>query len=335
MSIDLKTEYLGLELDGPIVASSGPLTGEVESACRLEDHGASAIVMPSLFQEDVEHYELQVALLYEEVSESTGEALDWFPPLDVERVGPDEYLDLIGDLKRRLDIPVIASLNGRSESGWEAFARRMEEAGADALELNVYFVPTDAGVSGRDIERRYLELIEATTSAVALPVAVKIGPYFSSLPDMARRMEEAGAEGLVIFNRYLQPHLDLEKMEVTPHLELSRPPEARLALQWIAILYGQVRASLAHSTGIHTAADVARSLLAGADVTMMTSALLTHGPGLLEDVRGQLVSWMEANEYESVRQLRGSMSRMNGPDPGAFERANYMKALQSWGSSAS
>lgn len=330
MSVDLKTTYLGIELDGPLVASSSPMTKDVESACRLEDHGASAVVLPSLFQEHVEHYELQVALLYEDVSESSGEALDWFPPVDVGGVGPDDYLELIRETKRRLDIPVIASLNGSSESGWESFARQMKEAGADALELNVYFIPTDAQVSGRDIERRYLELIEATVAAVDIPVAVKIGPYFSSLPNMARRMEDAGAKGLVIFNRYLQPHLDLQSLEVTPHLELSRSPEARLALQWIAILYGQVRASLAHSTGIHTAADAARALLVGADVTMLTSALLTHGPEHLDAVRTDLVAWMEENDYESVRQLRGSMSRMNSPDPAAFERANYMKALQSY-----
>jgi len=330
MSVDLGTTYLGLKLANPVVVSASPLSERLDVLKRLEDAGAAAAVLPSLFQEQIEHDELETHKLHAFGTESFAEALDYFPELDDYNTGPDRYLELIASAKKNVSIPIIASLNGSSRGGWERFARLIEQAGADALELNVYFVPTDPGVDGAAVEAQYLDLIGAVRASVSLPLAVKIGPYFSSLPHMARRMIEAGANGLVLFNRYLQPDLDPESLTVTPDLVLSTPHELRLPLRWAAILRGRVQASLAVTSGVHSARDVVKALLVGADVTMMASALLQKGPDHVRQVLAELRNWLAEFEYSSVEQMKGSMSQVNSPDPSAFERANYMKALISY-----
>lgn len=330
MSVDLGTTYLGLKLKNPVVVSASPLSERLDVLKRLEDAGAAAAVLPSLFQEQIEHDELESHKLHAFGTESFAEALDYFPELDDYNTGPDRYLELIDSAKKAVSIPIIASLNGSSKGGWERFARQMEQAGADALELNVYFVPTDPDTEGVQVESQYLDLIAAVRAAVSLPLAVKIGPYFSSLPHMAKKMVEAGANGLVLFNRYLQPDLDPESLTVTPDLVLSTPHELRLPLRWTAILRGRIRASLAVTSGVHSARDVLKALLVGADVTMMASALLQRGPSHVRGVLTELNNWLTEFEYSSVEQMKGSMSQINSPDPSAFERSNYMKALISY-----
>lgn len=330
MSVDLGTTYLGLKLKNPVVVSASPLSERLDVLKRLEDAGAAAAVLPSLFQEQIEHDELEAHKLHAFGTESFAEALDYFPELDDYNTGPERYLELIDSAKKAVSIPIIASLNGSSKGGWERFARQMEQAGADALELNVYFVPTDPDTEGVQVESQYLDLIAAVRAAVSLPLAVKIGPYFSSLPHMAKKMVEAGANGLVLFNRYLQPDLDPESLTVTPDLVLSTPHELRLPLRWTAILRGRIRASLAVTSGVHSARDVLKALLVGADVTMMASALLQRGPSHVRGVLTELNNWLTEFEYSSVEQMKGSMSQINSPDPSAFERSNYMKALISY-----
>ncbi len=330
MSVDLGTTYLGLKLKNPVVVSASPLSERLDVLKRLEDAGAAAAVLPSLFQEQIEHDELEAHKLHAFGTESFAEALDYFPELDDYNTGPERYLELIDYAKKAVSIPIIASLNGSSKGGWERFARQMEQAGADALELNVYFVPTDPDTEGVQVESQYLDLIAAVRAAVSLPLAVKIGPYFSSLPHMAKKMVEAGANGLVLFNRYLQPDLDPESLTVTPDLVLSTPHELRLPLRWTAILRGRIRASLAVTSGVHSARDVLKALLVGADVTMMASALLQRGPSHVRGVLTELNNWLTEFEYSSVEQMKGSMSQINSPDPSAFERSNYMKALISY-----
>jgi dihydroorotate dehydrogenase (fumarate) len=313
---DLRTRYLGLELPSPLVASASPLTGSLDGLARLEAAGAGAVVLPSLFEE--------------ELAEEPGAAAA--PPAAAQAgygAGPAAYLALLSQAKAALSVPVIASLNGVSRSGWVGYASRMEQAGADAVELNIYYVSSRPGRSASEIEWHYLEVVRAVRQAIAIPLAVKLSPYFSSLANLAGQLAEAGADGLVLFNRFYQPDLDIEALEVVPRLELSSSVELRLPLRWVAILHRRFGVSLAASTGVHSATEVVKVLLAGADVAMLTSALLRYGPDHLRLVEGGLRDWMDRHRYERVEQLRGLLSQRSVPDPAAFERANYIKTLAS------
>lgn len=328
--MDLTTHYMGFTLKNPIVPSASPLSEKVETVRAMEDAGAAAVVLYSLFEEQIVHEQHELHHFTLQGTESYQEALSYFPQQEEYRTGPDEYLEHIRKLKEAVEIPVIASLNGVSVGGWIDFARQMEQAGADALELNIYYIPTDPGLTGSAIEEIYLRDLQTIKGCVGIPVAMKLSPFFTSLAHMARRLDEAGSDALVLFNRFYQPDFDLESLEVVPSLNLSHSQELRLPLRWIAILHGRIKANLAATTGIHTAEDVLKMLMAGADVTMMASALLHEGAGHIRRVLGDLVSWMEEHEYESVSQMKGSMSQKSVADPAAFERANYMKVLNSW-----
>lgn len=326
----LKTQYLGMELRNPVVASAGPLTHEVENMRLLEDAGVGAIVMPSLFEEQIR---LESEALHHYLShgeESYAEAVTYFPDLDDYNAGTAHYLETIRQGKAALRIPLIASLNGYSTGGWTDFARDIQQAGADALELNIYFVPTNPEITGAEIEQVYVDIVSEVRKQVSIPVAVKLSPFFSSMANMAQRLVAAGANGLVLFNRFYQPDIDLEELEVVPNLHLSTSFSSRLPMRWIAILYGHVKASLAATRGVHTAEDALKMLMVGADVTMMCSALLKNGPGHASRVIDDMVRWMEEREYESVEQLKGSMSQRSCPEPTAYERANYIKVLDSY-----
>ncbi|HEX5818196.1 MAG TPA: dihydroorotate dehydrogenase-like protein [Gemmatimonadales bacterium] len=326
---DLGTEYLGLTLPNPIVASSSPLAERIDELRRLEDAGVSAVVLHSLFEEQInlESHDLENYLTHG--ADSYQEASSYFPELSA-AMGPESYLEHLARAKKALRIPVIASLNGASPGGWTRYARRMEDAGADALELNVYFVPTDPAMTSAAVERMYLELVQDITSSVAIPVAVKLTPFFSAPVHMATELAAMGAKGLVLFNRFYQPDIDLENLEVVPTLALSSPWTLRMRLRWVAIMYGHVAADLAVTGGVHSAEDVIKSMMVGARVAMMTSAVLKHGPGHVTKVLDDMAAWMEAHEYDSVRQMRGSMSHRAVAEPAAFERANYMKVLRSY-----
>jgi dihydroorotate dehydrogenase (fumarate) len=328
--MDLSTTYLGIKLKHPIVPSASPLSQTLDSIRRLEDAGASAIVMHSLFEEEIvgeshllDHY-LSLG------TESTAEALSYFPDLAHYNVGPDAYIRQIQNAKSAVDVPVIASLNGTSTGGWVEYARHIQNAGADALELNIYFVATDIHTSAVSVEERYLDIVRAVTSQVTIPVAVKVGPYFSAFANMAMRLSKAGASGLVLFNRFYQPDFDLEAARVVPNLILSSSHELRLPLRWLAILHGRIPVDLALTSGVHTHEDVLKGLMAGAKVTMMASELLRNGVYRIEETVNSLRQWMQEHEYSSVTQMQGSMSQQNVAEPDAFERANYMKVLQSW-----
>ncbi len=328
MAVDLSTRYLGMSLKNPLgVAACSPLTGDVDMLKRLEDAGAAFAVMPSLFEEQIEHEEMEVARLYDYQTESFAESLTHFPEFTYYNTGPHEYLRRIEQSKNAVSMPIIGSLNGSSPGGWVRYAKMIEEAGADALELNIYFVPTDPHVTADDIEARYADLVASVRQSVSIPLAVKIGPNFSSLPHFARRLALAGADGLVLFNRYVEADIDLDNLEIKPDLVLSNRHEARIPLRWIAILRDQLDISLAGNSGIHRMQGVVKLLLAGADVTMMASIVLMKGPGVISTILGELQLWLEEQEYVSVEQLKGSMSRGNCPDPSGLERANYMKAL--------
>jgi dihydroorotate dehydrogenase (fumarate) len=330
MSVDLTTKYLGLTLRNPLVIASSPMTQTAESLAKLAEQGAGAAVLHSLFEEQISHDEMEMVRVHEKGTESFAESLSYFPEQDDYRVGPESYLDTIRAAKRAVGIPIIASLNGTSKGGWVRYAKMMQDAGADALELNIYFIATDVAMSGRDVESRYLELVAAVKDSVSIPLAVKVGPYFSAMANMAKRLVEAGADGLVLFNRFLQPDIDLETLETRPRLVLSTPFELLVPLRWIAILKGRIRASLALTSGLHTAEDLIKALLAGADAGMIASALFEEGAEQIARILDGLRSWMEQKEYASVEQLKGSMSQENCPDPAAFERGNYMKALTSY-----
>jgi dihydroorotate dehydrogenase (fumarate) len=327
---DLSTSYLGLRLRSPLVASCSPLTGKLDSLRALDDAGVGAVVLPSLFEEQLTHDSLEIDNMLSTVADSFGEASGFFPDLTDYNTGPDRYLTLVEQAKAAVDVPVIASLNGTTVGGWLRYAKLLEEAGADALELNVYRVAADPTVSGADLEAETVELVGTVAEAAGVPVAVKISPFWSSVANMAVRLERAGAAGLVLFNRFYQPDLDLETLEATPHLVLSTSDELRLPLRWIGLLSGRVGCSLACTTGVHTWQDTAKALLVGADVAMMTSALLHEGPGHARHVLAALEAWMAQQEYESVDQLKGSAAALTGPDPSAFERANYVQTLASW-----
>ena len=324
---DLSTTYLGLPLRTPLVASSGPLTARIDSLRALEAAGISAVVLPSLFEEQVEHEDIQAARLGDLGSDSNPEATSYFPDLaDYESVA-DRYLRHLEEAKKALSIPVVASLNGQTSGGWVRYARLLELAGADAIELNLYGLAADLDVTGREVEDEQAELVALVKASLSIPLAVKIGPHSSALGHMATRFIDAGADGLVLFNRFYQPDIDPRTRKVTPALELSSSSELRLPLRWTAILSGRVEASLAVTTGVHTGADVARCLLAGADVAMMTSALLHHGAEHVATVEGEVVAWAQESGFDSVAQLKGSVSQRHVSDPAAFERANYMSAL--------
>lgn len=325
--MDLKTKYLGLELKNPIVPSASPLSRNLDSMKRLEDAGASAIVMYSLFEEEIAHESEELDHYLHYGTESFAEALTYFPKAEEYNLEPDSYIDLIRKAKASLGIPVIPSLNGITPGGWIKYARRFEDAGADAMELNIYYIPTDPRLSAQDVEQRYIDVLTAVRDSVSIPLAVKLSPYFSSMSNFADRVVGAGANGLVLFNRFYQPDIDVNELEVVPNVTMSDSSAIRLPMRWIAILYGKVKASLAATSGVHTAEDVLKLVMAGADVTMMCSALLEHGPQRIEKVLGNLSKWMEEHEYESIEQMKGSMSQKSVADPAAFERANYVKAL--------
>ena len=328
--MDLSTTYLGLDLAHPIVPSASPLSRDVDTICRMEDAGAPAVVMHSLFEEQLRHESHHLHHYLEYGAESFGEALSYLPEHDTYHVGPDRYLEHIREAKERIDVPVIASLNGISRGGWTEYARQLQAAGADAIELNVYYLPADPTVTGTEVERRYIDIVHAVRNAVSIPLSVKIGPYFSAVGHVARRLTEAGANGLVLFNRFYQPDFDLDTLEVVPHLVLSTSWEMRLPLRWIAILYGRIDADFALTSGVHTYEDVLKALMAGASVTMVASEFLRNGIERLTEMRNALETWMELREYASVRQMQGSMSQRHVRDSASFERANYVRVLHSW-----
>lgn len=328
--VDLSTTYLGLTLKNPLVVSPSPLCEKIDNIRQMEDAGASAVVLPSLFEEQITLESHHLDRYLSHGTESFAESLTYFPDMIDYNLGPDGYLELIRRAKFVLDIPIIGSLNGVSTGGWITYAKKIEEAGADALELNTYYIPTDPELTGAQVEQMYLDLVRDVKASVRIPVAIKLSPNFSAIPNMARRLDQAGANALVMFNRFYQADFDLENLEVVPSLILSGSYELLVRLTWVAVVYGHVRADLAITGGVHTALDVLKAMMVGARVAMMTSALLTHGIGHLNTVRADLLTWMEQHEYESIRQMQGSMSHRSVANPAAFERANYMKVLSSY-----
>jgi len=328
--MNLTTNYLGMLLKNPIVASSSPLSHSVDSIRRLEDAGAAAVVMYSLFEEQIGFDSYYIDYHLTQGIDSYAESISYFPDMQSYNVGPDEYLNLIRRAKEAVGIPIIGSLNGASVGGWTDYATLIEEAGADALELNVYYLPANTAVKGTDVEALYLDILSAVREVVTIPVAIKLSPFFSSIANMASCLSEQGADGLVLFNRFYQPDFDLENLEVAPRLVLSNSNELRLPLRWVAILYGRVNADLAITSGVHTSQDVIKGLMAGAKVTMMASELLQNGVRRVGQVLNEVVAWLSEHEYESVTQMIGAMSQKHCAEPAAFERANYMKMLQSY-----
>ncbi len=328
--MNLTTRYMGLTLKSPIVASASPLSQRLDMIRQLEDHGAAAVVMFSLFEEQITHDVAAMEHYMAFGTESVGEALSYFPAVHEFDVGPTQYLELVQKASAAVDIPIIASLNGTSRQGWTDFAALMQEAGARGLELNIYDIPTEMARTGPEVEEQYLDVVARVRAAVKIPVAVKVGPYFSSFANMAARLERAGADALVLFNRFYQPDFDIESRTVVPSLSLSRPEEIRLPLLWIALLRGRVNASLAATTGVHGPVEAIKYLMAGADVVMSTSALLQQGPMFLSTLTADLSRWMEEKGYASIDQLRGSMSQQSMPGTKAFVRANYIRTLESY-----
>ncbi len=328
--IDLSTQYLGLKLRNPLVVSASPLCKDIANLRQMEDAGASAVVLHSLFEEQINVESNELDRFLWDGSEFSAESTTIFPDLVNYNIGPDGYLEHIRQAKQAVSIPVIASLNGVSRGGWVSYARDMQQAGADAIELNVYFVPADPASNSDEIEKLYLDLVTEIRHTVTIPVAVKVGPYFSAFANMAQRLEAAGANGIVIFNRFYQPDFDLDALEVKPSLTLSNSSELLLRLHWAAMLYGNIHADIAITGGVHNVEDVVKSMMSGAKVTMLTSALLQNGIGYLRPLRNQLEAWLEKREYESVKQMQGSMSQQNVPNPKAYQRANYMKVLSSY-----
>ncbi len=328
--MDLHTTYMGLNLKHPIVASASPLSESVDNIKRMEDAGAAAVVMFSLFEEQLRHESAALEHLMESGTESFAESISYFPEIDSYHVGPDRYLDILRRACEAVDIPVIGSLNGITSEGWVDCAKQMQQAGAKGIELNIYYIPAGLDVSGRNVEQRYVDVLKAVKAAVSIPVALKLSPFFSAIGEMAKQLDDAGADALVLFNRFYQPDFDLDKLEVAPTLHLSTPDEIRLPLLWIAILRGRIKASLGATRGVHSATEVVKYLMAGADAVMTTSALLKHGIGFLTTLVDELQAWMERKGYVSIEQMKGSMSQQNVADPSAFERANYIKILESY-----
>jgi dihydroorotate dehydrogenase (fumarate) len=329
--MDLTTNYMGLTLRSPLIASASPLNRELGNLRALEDHGAGAVVLPSIFEEEIRAERREIELRVDELPASGfAEAQTYFPAATAKGLGPERYLDLVRRARDAIDIPVIASLNGMTHAGWVDYARRLEQAGASAIELNIYFIPADLALSGRDVEQRYLDILTAVRAAVKLPIAVKLGPHFSAMGAMARALVDSGADALVLFNRFYQPDIDTVALRLSLDLELSTPSEIRLPLLWIAILHGRVRASLAATTGVESANDVFKYLLAGADAVMTTSSLLRHGVAHMRTLVDGLSTLLAAREIRSLDQIRGRMSQQNLKDPTQFERANYIRMLQDY-----
>jgi len=328
--MDLTTTYLGLKLRTPLVPSASPLSEEIDSIKRMEDAGASAVVLHSLFEEQLRQDRAELVHHLEQGTESFAEALTYFPEPKEFHLGPEEYLKHVAKAKKATRIPIIASLNCSSTGGWTKYAKQIEQTGADALELNIYYIPTDLDLSGAKVEQTYLDILKAVKAEVTIPVAVKLSPFFSNFANMAKRLDHAGADGLVLFNRFYQPDIDLETLEVKPNILLSTPMAMRVPLRWVAILYGHLRANLAATSGLHRATDALKMLMAGADVTMLCSVLIRHGVQQIGVIEREMVAWMEEHEYESVTQLKGSLSQKNCADPAAFERAQYMRAISSY-----
>jgi dihydroorotate dehydrogenase (fumarate) len=326
----LETTYMGLKLKNPLVPSASPLSKELSNIKHMEDVGASAIVLESLFEEQISHESEELDHFLTQGTESYAEALSYFPDAEVYDFGPEEYLSHIQKCKDAVDIPIIASLNGVSNGGWIDYAKKMQDAGADALEMNTYYIATDPSKSSQEIEDNYIEVLNAVKSAVNIPVAMKISPYFTSLGSMAKRFDDSKADALVLFNRFYQPDIDLDNLEVVPNLILSTSESMRLPMRWIAILKGHVNASLAGTSGIHTAKDVLKMVMAGADITMLCAVLLKHGISEIQNILTDVEKWMEENEYESIEQMKGSMSLKSVAEPAAYARANYMKVLKSY-----
>jgi dihydroorotate dehydrogenase (fumarate) len=325
--MDLTTTYLGLKLRTPLVPSASPLSEELDTIKQMEDAGASAVVLYSLFEEQLRDERFELHRHLEHGTFSFAEALTYFPEPEAFHLGPDAYLKHIAQAKKAVKIPIIASLNGSSAGGWTQYARAFEQAGADAIELNIYNIPTDMDLSGAQVEETYLDILRAVKAEVTIPVAVKLSPFFTNFANMAKRLDAAGANGLVLFNRFYQPDIDLEELEVKPNILLSTPMAMRVPLRWIALLYGRLQSSLAATSGVHRASDVLKMLMAGADVTMLCSALIRHGVRQLSVIERDLIAWMEEHEYTSVEQLKGSLSQRNCENPSAFERAQYMRAI--------
>ncbi|HYA24625.1 MAG TPA: dihydroorotate dehydrogenase-like protein [Terriglobales bacterium] len=326
--IDVSTTYLGLKLRTPLVPSASPLSQEIDSIRRLEDAGASAVVLSSLFEEQLRQESVELDHRLSQHSESFAEALTYLPAPAEFRVGPEGYLNHIRKAKQAVGLPIIASLNGATVGGWTDYAKQVEQAGADAIECNIYAIPSNPDVVAAEIERDYIEIVKAVKSAVKIPVAVKLSPFFTNMANVAKRLDEAGANALVLFNRFYQPDIDLDELEVQPNVLLSTPQALRLPLTWIGILYGRIRANLAATSGVHGPEDVIKLLMVGADVTMLCSTLLRNGINHLQFIEEGVVRWMERHEYDSVQQMKGSMSQLRCPDPSAFERAQYMKAVK-------
>jgi dihydroorotate dehydrogenase (fumarate) len=326
--LDLTTPYLGMRLRTPLVASASPLSQEIDSIRRLEDAGASAVVLYSLFEEQLRRESVELDFYLTEGTESFPESLTYFPQPAEFRLGPDGYLEHIRKAKEAVKVPVIASLNGSSVGAWIQYATQIEQAGADALECNIYWIVTDPEATAAQVEQHYLEILQAVKAAVHIPVAVKLSPFFTNMTNMAKRLDDGGADGLVLFNRFYQPDIDLEELELKPNVLLSTPQAMRLPLTWIGILYGRVKTSLAATGGVHGAEDVIKLLMVGANVTMLCSSLLRNGIDHLRSIEQGVRQWMESREYESVEQMRGSMSQLHCPDPAAFERAQYMRAVK-------
>ena len=327
---DLSTTYLGLPLKNPLVASASPLSKKIERARKLEEAGIAAIVMYSLFEEQIIHESLELDHYLNRGAESFPEALTYLPDGGLYAIRPEKYLDQVAGLKKALNIPVIGSLNGVSRGGWTSYARKIEEAGADALELNMYYIATDLEMTSSDIEEMQVELVAEVKSAIKIPLAVKISPFVTSIPNFAKRLVAAGADGLVLFNRFYQPDFDLDELEIIHSLDLSTSSDLRLPLRWISILHGKVNADFALTSGIHTYMDVLKAMMAGAKVAMTASTLLHHGEQAIGPILGELEAWMQEREYVSIQQMQGSMSQKSVKEPAAFERANYMKVLNSF-----
>lgn len=328
--MDLSTTYLGFKLRTPLVLSSSPLCEGIDNIKRAEDAGASALVLRSLFEEQLKKERLEFNRYLTDNTDSFSEASSFVPEPKQFNLGPEEYLETIRQAKSSVKIPVIASLNGATDGGWIDFSKKIEQAGADALEMNIYYIPTDPCMTSQDVEAIYFDILKNVKAAIHIPVAVKVSPFFSNMANMASRFVEAGANGLVLFNRFYQPDIDLQALEVSPHVLLSTPQAFRLPLRWIGILYGKIKTDLAASGGIHSAADVIKMMMVGANVAMLCSVLLRHGVGHLQKIEKEMEQWMAENEYESIRQMRGSMSQQHCEEPSEYERAQYIKALQSY-----
>ena len=328
--MDLKTKYMGLELKNPIVPSASPLSENVDTIKKMEDAGAGAVVMFSIFEEQVQKEAAKLDEGLTAGSESFAESLSYFPEVGDYRVGPEKYIEIVNKAVEAVDIPIIGSINGISHEGWIDYAKKIEDAGAKGIELNVYYIPTDLELSGGLVERMYIDILKAVKGAVSVPVALKLNPFFSAMANMAKQFDEAGADALVLFNRFYQPDFNLETLSVESTLNLSTPEEMRLPLRWIAILYGKIKASIAATTGVHSATDAAKYLLAGADVAMVTSSLLKKGVNHIGTLTKDLEGWMEKHEYESVEQMKGAMSQKSVADASAFERANYIKIIEKY-----